>query len=512
MSQDASQASPDFVEGIAFSSLPDGEPVLGHVGKDEVILVRRGDNVYAIGAHCTHYHGPLAEGIVVGDTVRCPYHHACFSLRNGEVLAAPGMRALPCWEIERSGDTIRVGKRKPATEKGAWSPPDPSALPGKIVIIGAGAAGNTAAESLRWHGYKGDITMLEAGPDLPADRPNLSKDYLAGDAPEDWVPLHDEDFYRQQSIGLRRNCAVKGIDANRHMVELADGNKLDYDKLLLATGAEPIKLPIPGAEEGRVHYLRTTGHSRAIIKAVEGGAKRAVVIGASFIGLEVAASLIKRGLEVHVVAPEKIPLERVFGDVLGRFVQSLHVKKGVRFHLEHGVRHIDGDAVELDDGTRLDADLVVIGAGVRPATRLAEQAGLEAGHGINVNEYLQTSDPDIYAAGDIAAWPYAATGERIRVEHWAVAQQQGRIAARNLLGAKEPYRQVPFFWSQHYDISLNYVGHATTWDRIDQQGDPEKHDCAFSYYLDGKRIAVASIFRDRTSLEAEAAMQAEMTG
>ena len=511
MNKDASHATPDFAEGIPFSGLSDGEPVLGHVGGDEVILVRRDNDVFAVGAHCTHYHGPLVEGLVVGDTVRCPYHHACFNLRNGEVLAAPGMRALPCWEVERAGDTVRVGKRKPATENGAWSAPDPSGLPGKIVIIGAGAAGNTAAESLRWHGYRGEIALLEAGPDLPADRPNLSKDYLAGNAPEDWVPLHGEDFYRQRRIDLRRNCEAKRIDAGRKQVELADGSTLDYGKLLIATGAEPIKLPIPGAGRGHVHYLRTTAHSRAIIAAMEGGAKRAVVIGASFIGLEVAASLINRGLEVRVVAPEKIPLERIFGDTLGRFVQKLHESKGVLFHLEHGVRSIGEDTVELDDGTRLNADLVVIGAGVRPVTRLAEDAGLHVDHGIIVSENLQTSDPDIYAAGDIAAWPYAATGERVRVEHWSVAQQQGRVAARNLMGAKEAYRRVPFFWSQHYDVSLNYVGHATKWDRIEQQGDPEERDCAFTYYLDGKRRAVASIFRDRFSLEAEAEMEAEMT-
>ncbi len=512
MSNNDAPAGPDLAAGIPVSDLKGNETLLGHVGDDEVILVRRGDKVYAVGAHCTHYHGPLAQGLVVGDTVRCPYHHACFSLRNGEVLGAPGMRALPCWEIERSGDTVRVGKRKPATEKGAWSPPDPSALPGKIVIVGAGAAGNTAAETLRWHGYQGSISLLEGGPDLPADRPNLSKDYLAGDAPEDWVSLHDEDFYKRHDIKLLRNCEVEGIDAKRHKVELADGGTLDYDKLLLSTGAEAIRLPITGADGGHVHYLRTTAHSRAIIAAIENGAKRAVVVGASFIGLEVAASLIKRGLKVHVVAPEKIPLERVFGNVLGQFVRSLHESKGVQFHLEHGVRRIGESTVELDDGSGLDTDLVVIGAGVRPATRLAEEAGLAVDHGVIVNEYLQTGNPDIYAAGDIAAWPDAATGERIRVEHWAVAQQQGRIAARNLLGAAEPYRQVPFFWSRHYDVSLNYVGHATQWDRVEQEGDPEKHDCAFTYYLDGRRRAVVSIFRDRFSLEAEADMEVEMTG
>ena len=510
MNEEASNTLPDFALGVAVSEIPEDEPVLGNVGEDEVIVVRRGETFHAVSAYCTHYHGPLAEGLVVGDTVRCPYHHACFSLRNGEVLAAPGMKTLGCWEVERSGDTIRVGKRKPAAEHGSWRAGPSAALPGEIVIIGGGAAGNTAAESLRWHGYRGRITLLDAGPDLPPDRPNLSKDYLAGDAPEDWVPLRGEDFYAQKKIDLRRNCEVKNIHREEHRVELANGSSVGYDKLLLATGANPLRLPIPGVDFSHVHYLRSTADCRAIIADVDGGAKRAVIVGASFIGLEVAASLINRGLEVHVAAPEKIPLARVFGEALGRFVQSLHESKGVRFHLERGVTRIGRDAVELDDGSRLETDLVVIGVGVRPATALAESAGLSVDNGVTVNEYLQSSDPDIYAAGDIAAWPYGSNGERIRVEHWNVAQQQGRVAARNLIGAGEPYRQVPFFWSQHYDVSINYVGHAPEWDRIEQQGRPEDRDCAFTYYLGGKRRAMASIFRDRLSLEAEAEMGGEI--
>lgn len=509
MSKKDTPAGPDLAAGVPFSKLKEGEPLLGHAGGEELILVRRGDEVHAVGAHCTHYHGPLAEGLVVGDTVRCPYHHACFSLRNGEVLKAPGMKPLACWNVERDGDTVRVGKRKPATERGAWRPATTEGLPRSIVIAGAGAAGTTAAESLRWHGYEGHITLLDAGPDLPADRPNLSKDFLAGDAPEDWVPLHGEEYYARHDIDLRRNARVASIDTRAHRVHLADGTAIAYDKLLIATGADPVKPPIPGADAGHVHTLRTTADSRALIAAIVSGAKRAVVIGASFIGLEVAASFIKRGLKVHVAAPEEVPLARVFGERLGRFVRELHESRGVRFHLGHGVARIDADAVELDDGTRIAADLVVIGAGVRAATALAEAAGLEVDNGVVVDEHLRTSDPDIFAAGDIAAWPGPAGGGRRRVEHWAVAQQQGRVAARNLLGANETYRQVPFFWSQHYGVSINYVGHAARWDRIEEDGDPAEKDCAFTFYRDGERRAVASIFRDKESLRAEAEMQGE---
>lgn len=514
MSNKNTPAGPDFSAGIPVSDLKEGEPLLGHAGEDELILVRRGEDIHAVGAKCTHYGGPLAKGLVVGETVHCPYHHACFSLRNGEVLNAPGMAPLPCWEVERSGDAVRVGKQQPRAERGVWQA-DKHDLPEKVVIVvivGAGAAGDSAAEALRWHGYEGSITLLDAGPDLTPDRPNLSKDYLAGNAPEDWVPLRSEGYYAKRHIGLRRNARVERIDTKGHRVYLEDGTELPYDKLLLATGADPVQLPIPGAEADHVHTLRSTADSRVIIAAVEAGAKRAVVIGASFIGLEVAASLITRGLEVHVVAPEAIPLARVFGEPLGRYVRQLHESKGVHFHLERGVKSIAKDAVELDDGTRLAADLVVIGAGVRPATGLAEAAGLTLDHGVVVNEYLQTSAPDIYAAGDIAAWPGGANGARIRVEHWAVAQQQGRVAARNLLGARKPYRQVPFFWSQHYDVSINYVGHATEWDRMEQDGDPQALDCAFRYFQGEKMLAIASIFRDRYSLEMEADMAAKQAG
>jgi len=509
MSKKNAPAGPDLAAGVPYSEFSEGIPLLGHVSEDEVIVVRRGGDYFAVGAHCTHYHGPLAEGLVVGETVRCPYHHACFSLRNGEVLSAPGMKPLPCWDVEREGTAVHVRKRRPETDHGAWQPPAGVDLPQRIVIVGAGAAGTTAAEMLRWHGYEGALALLDAGPDLPADRPNLSKDYLAGSAPEDWVPLHDEGFYSAHGIDLRRNARVARIDADSHRVLLEDGTELPYDKLLLATGADPVKPPIPGSDAAHVHTLRSTADSRAIIAAVEAGAKRAVVIGASFIGLEVAASLIARGLEVDVAAPEDVPLGRVFGERLGRFVRELHESKGVRFHLGRGVKRIHETAVELDDDTRLPAELVVIGAGVRPATALAEAAGLEVEHGVLVDEYLQSSDPDIYAAGDIAAWPDAASGERIRVEHWAVAEQHGRVAARNLLGARETYRRVPFFWSQHYEVSINYVGHAPRWDVIEESGNPENLDCAFGYYLNGERRAVVSIFRDRYSLEVEAEMAGE---
>ena len=507
MSESKAPAGPDFTLGVGFDDLFDGVPLLGHAGDAPIILVRRGIEVFATGASCTHYHGPLSKGLVVGETVCCPWHHACFSLRNGEVLNAPGLSPLPCWRTERQGEKVFVREKRPATVRSTRSTSDNTVPPNSVVIVGGGAAGNSAAETLRFCGYQGPVTLINAEDGLPPDRPNLSKDYLAGSAPESWVPIRSENFYQQQNITLLRNTRVTAIETKSSRVQMADRKHLTYGALLLATGAEPMHPPIPGAQLPHVHYLRSIADSRGIIAAIEAGARRFVVIGASFIGLEVAASLRAREVEVQVVAPENIPMERVFGRRMGEFVRKLHESKGVRFNLGQGVTTIDDTHVTLDDGTRLSADAVVMGVGVRPALALAEQAGLALDRGVLVNKYFETSEAGVYAAGDIARWPYATSSTRIRVEHWAVAQQQGRIAAHNILGLRESYHTVPFFWSQHYDVTLNYVGHAEHWDYIEEQGDPDKYDCAFTYMLAGRRLAMVSIFRDRYSLEVESEME-----
>lgn len=507
MSESKTLTGPDFSLGVPITDIVDEVPLLGHVGDAAVILVRHGEEIFATGAICTHYHGPLAKGLVVDETVRCPWHHACFSLRNGEVLNAPGLNPLPCWRTEHQGDKVFVREKLPATVRSARFTQHAASPPGSVIIVGGGAAGNAAAETLRFCGYQGPVTMISAEDSLPSDRPNLSKDYLAGTAPEAWVPIRSEKFYQQQEISLLRDTRVTAIDARSGHVQLAAGKRLAYGALLLATGAEPVRPPIPGAQLPHVHYLRSIADSRGIIAAIEAGAQRFVIIGASFIGLEVAASLRVRGVEVQVVAPEKIPMERVFGARLGEFVRKLHESKGVHFNLGRGVTAIDKTHVTLDNGSRLPVDAVVMGVGVRPSLTLAEQAGLELDRGVLVNEYLETSTAGIYAVGDIARWPDANSGMRIRVEHWAVAQQQGRVAAYNMLGLHVAYRTVPFFWSQHYDVALNYVGHAEHWDHIEEQGDPDKYDCAFTYTLDGRRLAVVSLFRDHCSLQVEIEME-----
>ena len=496
---------PDLAEGVALGSLADGGMIGGHVGDDAVLLARRGDELFAIGSTCSHYGGPLAEGLIVGETVRCPWHHACFSLRTGEALAAPAFNPMPCWRVERRDGKafVREKVEPPQARKPARAA---SGQPNRIVIVGGGAAGFAAAEMLRREGFGGSVTMLSSDDAAPYDRPNCSKDYLAGNAPEDWIPLRPAEYYKEQDIDVQLRTQVTSIDPKARQVALATGGNLPFDKLLLATGAEPVRLDIPGADQPHVHVLRSLADSRAIIARAK-EAQRAVVIGASFIGLEVAASLRTRKIEVHVVAPERRPLERVLGGEYGDFIRALHEEHGVVFHLEETASGIDAKSVKLKGGANLSADLVVVGIGVRPRIQLAESAGLAIDRGVAVNEYLETRAPGIFAAGDIARWPDPHSGENIRIEHWVVAERQGQTAALNMLGQQQRFREVPFFWSQHYDVPINYIGHAEKWDNLDIEGDIKGRDCLVRYRRNGRVLAVASIFRDLENLKAEAAME-----
>ena len=511
---------PDLTRGIPLADIAEGAMVAGHAHGKPVLLVRRGEEVFAIGALCTHYSAPLADGIVVGDTVRCPWHHACFSLRTGEALSAPALNPVAHWEIERQDGTVSVRREMPAPD-GATPvvrvertvSPEGSAdtLPASVVIVGAGGAGNAAAEMLRREGYAGPVTMIGADNSVPYDRPNLSKDYLAGNAPEAWIPLRSPEFYAEHTIELLLGRRVTAVDTRAQRVSLDDGRALGFGALLLATGAEPVRLPAALHGGHPVHYLRTLADSRAIIAAAE-GARRAVVLGASFIALEVAAALRARGLAVHVVGPEPRPLEKVLGPELGDFIRRLHEQHGVAFHLGQRASQIDASGVTLGSGERVAADLVVAGIGVRPNIELAAQAGLALDRGVVVDEYLETSVPGVYAAGDIARYPDPRTGERVRVEHWVVAERQGQVAARNMLrgrggAVRERYDAVPFFWSNHYDTPVHYVGHAERWDEVRVTGRVADGDCAVAFRSAGETLAVATVGRARASLAAEAAME-----
>jgi NADPH-dependent 2,4-dienoyl-CoA reductase/sulfur reductase-like enzyme/nitrite reductase/ring-hydroxylating ferredoxin subunit len=498
---DGKLAGPDLTEGVDAQSLRDGATLVGHAHGEAVLLARQGREVFAVGAACSHYGGPLGEGLVVGDTVRCPLHHACFSMRTGEPTRAPALSPIASFAVEERAGRLYVLGRRAAPAKAT-----PPSRPSSIVIVGAGAAGNAAAETLRREGYEGDVTILGADEFAPYDRPNLSKDYLAGTASEEWIPLRTSQFYDDERIAVRVAARVRRIDVVEHRVELEDGTKLPYSALLLATGAAPVHLKVPGAELGHVCYLRTLADSRAIIERAK-SAKRAVIVGASFIGLEVAASLRARGLDVHVVAPDERPLGRIMGPAMGDFIKALHEEHGVVFHLRETIKSIDDKGVTLESGVSLDGDLVVAGIGVRPSLELAEGAGLSMDRGVLVNQYLQTSAPDVWGAGDIARWPDPHSGQRIRVEHWVVAERHGQIAARNMLGHRVPCDLVPFFWSQHYDVTLSYVGHAEQWDRIDVSGDLRRRDATVAFRLGGKTVAVVTVGRDRESLAAERAFE-----
>ena len=489
-------AGSDLAKGIPTADLAEGRMILGHVAEEAVLLARSGGALFAIGAECTHYHGPLAEGALVGDTVRCPWHHACFNLRTGEALHAPALNPVACWRIEERDGRIYVREKLAPSGRPARAGPE------SVVIIGGGAAGNAAAEMLRREGYAGPVTILSADDAGPYDRPNLSKDYLAGNAPEEWVPLRSPEFYAEQGIELKLSTRVAAIDTRAHEVRLADGSGLRYGALLLATGAVPVRLDIPGSDLSHVRYLRTLADSRALVAAAT-AARRAVVIGASFIGLEVAASLRARGLEVHVVAPETRPMEKVLGREVGDLVRKVHEEHGVVFHLGTTPASFDWSYVALHSGERLDADFVVVGVGVRPETVLAEQAGIAVERGVTVDTHLETSIPGIWAAGDIARWPDRLTGEKIRVEHWVVAERQGQTAARNMLGARERFDAVPFFWTQQHDLGLCYVGHAEKWDRVEIDGSLAAKDCTVNYRQSERKLAVLTIGRDHASLAAE---------
>jgi apoptosis-inducing factor 3 len=496
---------PDLEHGVTIDSVRDGGMIRGRVGNEEILVARCGKELFAISDGCTHYHSSLADGLLVDDTLRCPMHHACFSLRTGRALHAPAIDSVACWRVELLDGRIFVREKlAPASLRASGSSIATSVK--SIVIVGGGAAGLAAAAALRRQGFGNAVTIISADDSPPYDRANLSKDYLAGAAPEEWMPLRTPEFYSENQIDLMLNARVTSLDPVRKRLTLEDGRDIGFDNALLATGADAVKIAIPGATADSLHYLRTFADCRAIL-AKSANAKQVVVLGASFIALEAAASLRARGIAVHVVGKERIPMERVLGPELGRFIRQLHESKGVVFHLETSIEGIAGRTVTLTGGAKLDADFVIAGVGVRPSLSLATNAGLATNNGVVVDEYLQTSAVGIYAAGDIAQWPDPHSGSRIRVEHWVVAQRQAEVAARNMLGARERFVAVPFFWSQHYEVPINYIGHAEKWDAIELDGDPAKRDCAVRYLSNGRTLAMATIGRDRLNLEMEVAME-----
>jgi len=503
MAEDKAQAlsGPDLRRGMKCDALAENEPLLGHFEGEPVILVRQGEQVFATGAICTHYGGPLAEGLVVGGTIRCPWHHARFSLRTGEAEGAPALNPVSCFNVRRQDDVVRVDGKKAA----GFRVPCPL-NPSSVVIVGGGASGVACADMLRAKGYAGPITLAGDEEPGPVDRPNLSKDFLAGTATEDWIPLRTREYYESIQVELITSDPVVRISPADHQVSLRSGRSLNYGALLLATGAEPRSLSIEGADLPHVFRLRTLADSKAIIaKAQRAGT--CAVIGSGFIGLEVAASLCQRGLKVSVIGQDSVPLGKVLGKELGRFIQKLHEQHGVRFFLNATPRAIREDRIELGDGQSVEADLVILGVGVSPRTSLAESAGIKVDNGVIVNEALRTSAADVFGAGDVARYPEPVSGDQARIEHWVAAERQGQAVARSMLGIGGVFREAPFFWSQHYDVTIAYVGHASSWDSCGIRGDLEKHDVCAIYRRNARTIAIATIGRDRLSLSFEAALE-----
>lgn len=499
---DSATTGPDFSVGVAVSSIPVDGILAGHVGDDPVLLSRAGDRVFAVSGKCTHYGAPLAEGLVDGHQVRCPWHHARFDLRSGECLAAPAFAALQRWQAEVADGVVHVRRHAETNASQPSRLEEVTTHPQRIVIVGAGAAGFAAAQRLRTLGYSGSISLLSADTDAPYDRPNLSKDYLAGSAPEDWMPLQSENFYREQRIDLHLDSEVIAIDVNEHQVRTKSSpHHHPYDRLLLATGAEPVRLDLPGFSSlPNVVTLRSMADARSLIAALA-GVHSVAVIGAGFIGLEVAGALRARSIDVHVIARETNPMAKVLGPDIAAFIVDLHRQHGVNFHLGCSPASYDGQLLTLDNGSTVDAQLVIVGVGVRPRTQLAEFAALEVDNGVLVNAYMQTSAPEIYAAGDIARFKW--NDQWVRIEHWVHAERQGQLAAANMLGLQRPFRDVPFFWTHHYGASIRYSGHAEAWDEARLEGTVTGQDACVRLLSHGTLCAAVTLGRDLENLEIE---------
>ncbi len=482
------------------SDLGDGEMKEVSAGETRILLARVGGEFHAVGATCPHYGAPLAEGALCGTRIICPWHHACFDVTTGALEEPPALDSLPRYEVRvREG---RVMARVPAKAEDRVAPRmsrrDASDTR-LFVILGAGAAGYAAAQTLREDGFRGRVALVTREDRAPYDRPNLSKDYLQGQAEPEWMPLRPEEFYEKHDIGLLCEHEVTRVNAAAKTITFHGGDTLAYDALLVATGGSPRRLNIPGSDLKNVCLLRAFHDADSIIETA-GRSKRVVVVGASFIGMEAAASLRARGLDVTVVAPSREPFESVLGPEVGALFRRVHEERGVKFKLGSIVYRFEGtgvvEAVALEGGECVEADMVVAGVGVHPATGFLEGVNLQEDGGVVVDAHMRAAD-GLYAAGDIAAFPDPRTGERVRIEHWRTAQQQGRIAAHNMAGRPAAFDGVPFFWTRQFDTGLLYVGHASRWDEIVYSGNVAAQDFVALYVKGGRVLAAAGVNRDR---------------
>ena len=493
------------------SDLNTGEMKEISAGETRILLARVGDQFHAVSASCPHYGGNLAEGALCGTHVVCPLHHAVFNVVNGDLEEPPAFDALVSYEVHVEGERVMVRVPEEISDRRAiaLAKRDVTADSRQFVIIGAGAAGYAAAQTLREEGFRGHIVMITREDRAPYDRPNLSKDYLHGHADPEWMPLRPQEFFAEHDIQLLFNREVTRVDAQAKTIVFEGGETMDYDALLVATGGAPVRLNIPGSDLKNVCVLRSFADADSIIETA-GRSRRAVVVGASFIGMEAAYSLRERGLDVTVVAPSQEPFEVTLGNEVGAVFRREHERHGVRFKLGSIVYRFEGshnvEAVTVDSGESIETDMVVVGVGVRPVTNFLEGVELDQAGGVVVDSQLRAAD-GLYAAGDIVSFVDIRTGERLRIEHWRTAQQQGRVAARNMLGRELPFEGVPFFWTQQFDLTLRYVGHAASWDEIVYQGDVSSHDFLAFYVKANRVLAVAGMNRDRELAAVEALMK-----
>jgi NADPH-dependent 2,4-dienoyl-CoA reductase/sulfur reductase-like enzyme/nitrite reductase/ring-hydroxylating ferredoxin subunit len=484
------------IEVAALKAVEQGGMKQVEVDGEKILLLRDGDAVRAVGATCPHAGGPLVQGVRNGGRIICPWHKAAFCIRTGAVQDPPALDALPCYDVRvEAGRILLTPAPAPAPAPAA----PPAVSDGRcFVIVGAGGAGAMAAQTLREEGFKGRVVMLDPANRVPYDRTVLSKYALSGQKGAEKSPLQTQCFYREHRIE-RRTAEVSRIDAQARRITCADGTVMDYDAALLATGAAPVMPSLPGAGLDHVYTLRSRADADAIVAQAE-RSTCAVVLGASFIGMEVAASLRERGLDVTVVGKEAAPFAKQLGEQVGRAFVGLHEGHGVAFRLGRGVASLEGNGqvsgVVLEGGERIAADLVVAGFGVKPATAYAEGLNRSDDGGLLVDAALRVS-PGLYAAGDIARFPHRGDGEPIRVEHWRVAEQHGRVAALNMLGRDARYDAVPFFWTIQYMKRLDYVGHAAAWDSTVLHGDLGKPEFLVYYVKDGRVAAAAGMGRDQ---------------
>jgi NADPH-dependent 2,4-dienoyl-CoA reductase/sulfur reductase-like enzyme/nitrite reductase/ring-hydroxylating ferredoxin subunit len=489
------------------SDLRDGEMKEISVDETKILLARVGDNFHAVSATCPHYGGPLAEGALCGTRVVCPWHHAAFNVVNGNLEDPPALDSLVSYQLRVEGERILVSLPEEAEDRRTpdMVQRDTSIDSRQFVIIGAGAAGYAAAQTLREEGFRGSVVMITREDRAPYDRPNLSKDYLHGHAEPEWMPLRGEDFFNEHDITLLLNREVTSVDARAKTITFDSGETMDYDALLVATGGAPVRLNIPGGDLKNVCVLRSFADADSIIETAK-HSRRVVVVGASFIGMEAAYSLRERGLDVTVVAPSQEPFELTLGAEVGALFRREHESHGIRFKLGNIVYRFEGthkiDAVVLDNGECIETDMVVVGVGVRPVTQFLDGVELDQAGGVVVDSRLRAAD-GLFAAGDVASFPDPRTGERVRIEHWRTAQQQGRTAARTMMGRNVTFDAVPFFWTRQFDIGLLYVGHAASWDEIIYRGDLASHDFLAFFVKDNRVLAVAGMNRDSEMAAAE---------